>query len=185
MSQWFLEKFRPYSRKILGTLLAPALPYFPLVVSSKGTANPVRDAHYFFFLRKYNYAFCCICVCVRDAPYVPPTPHRCNTVLLHLRWHEHLKAPSTHTYFLTCVFASRHQNVGRSRANTKKLGGCLYIPRCVPVSVLVNELVYVKYGHHCIHIQGDAMGDPQKQIEASSHDAATPDTSQHAKHGLG
>ncbi len=31
-------------------------------------------------------------------------------------------ALSTHTYFLTCVFASHHQNIGHRRANTKKVG---------------------------------------------------------------
>ncbi len=43
------------------------------------------------------------------------------------------EAPSTHTYFLTCVFTSCHQNIGRPRANTKKLGRLfIYTPlrRC-------------------------------------------------------
>ncbi len=71
-----------------------------------------------------------------------------------------VKAP--HTYFLKCVFASRHQNIGRPRANTKKLGGCPYILSCVTVSALVDGLVHVKYGHHCVCVQGDTMGDPQK-----------------------
>ncbi len=31
------------------------------------------------------------------------------------------KVPSKYTYFLMCVFASCHQNVGRPRANTKKV----------------------------------------------------------------
>ncbi len=40
-----------------------------------------------------------------------------------LRIFEDFKAPSTHGYFLMCVFAFHHQTVGCLRANTKKKVG--------------------------------------------------------------